>query len=178
MRGAGTGMSIADTTDRTEVHYALGDCGTNINIENFYRAECIAYLCNAMDRRHFCKIATLAIGALGIGSFDAKASRIGATLSATRTMPCTCRVTVIRKECYMDIQSLYLDDPDEGACHVYECGDEWIFRPGDSCPHGFCVQAWSAIVSILDRECSVGRDEVRIVSCPDGSRPVVFKVSL
>lgn len=171
-------MSIVGTIDRAEVLYASEDCGTNINIENFYRAECIVYLCNAMDRRHFCKIATLAIGALGISAFDAKASRIGATFSATRVMPCTCRVSVIRKECYMDIQSLYLDDPDEGACRVFECGDEWIFRSGDSCPNDFCVLAWNAIVSILDRECSAGRDKVRIVSCPDGSRPVVFKVSL
>ncbi len=83
-----------------------------------------------MDRRRFCKIATLAVGALGLSAVDAQASRLSGQATPSLKMPCACRVTVIRKECYMDIQSLYLDDPDEGACPACECGDTWTFSCG------------------------------------------------
>jgi uncharacterized repeat protein (TIGR04076 family) len=129
-----------------------------------------------MDRRRFCKIATLAVGALGLSAVDAQASRLSGHAMPSLKMPCACRVTVIRKECYMDIQSLYLDDPDEGACPACECGDAWTFSHGSICPEGFCRQAWGAIVSIMNLECSKGNDGVRVVACPDGARPVVFKV--
>lgn len=102
-----------------------------------------------MDRRRFCKIATLAVGALGFSVIEARASFRGEYDTSSLRMPCACRVTVIRRECYMDIQSLYLDDPDEGACGAYECGDTWTFMADDKCPEGFCTQAWGAIISIL-----------------------------
>lgn len=90
------------------------------------------------------------------------------------------RVTVIRKECYEDIQSLYLDDPEAGPCEVFGVGGCMEFAPDAVCPGSFCRMAWNTIVGCVNssRACEEMRENVRLVACPDGSRPVIFKVEL
>ena len=63
-----------------------------------------------MDRRKFCKIGALAMGALGLGVFDVQSSALSSWSELRPMRPF--RLTVIRRECYEDIQSLYLDDPE------------------------------------------------------------------
>jgi hypothetical protein len=33
-----------------------------------------------------------------------------------------CKITVIRKECYTDLQEQYLADPKSGPCSIFELG--------------------------------------------------------
>ncbi len=39
-----------------------------------------------------------------------------------------CKVTVIDKKCFTDLQEQYLADPKSGACPFYNIGDEFIFE--------------------------------------------------
>lgn len=43
-----------------------------------------------------------------------------------------CKVTVIDKKCFADLQAEYLDDPKSGPCPCYEVGDEFIFERYDT----------------------------------------------
>ncbi len=129
-----------------------------------------------MDRRHFCKVAAFAAGAIGLSLPKASAS---GTLSRT-VMTRGCRVTVIRRECYEDLQSLYLDDPETGRCDRFETDDSVVFRPGDGCPRGFCPAAFETLKNAVDGISSCtppdGMANIILTSCPDGSRPVIFKI--
>lgn len=82
------------------------------------------------------------------------------------------RCTVIRRECYADLQSLWLDDPETGPCHRFATGQTLTLSLG-SCPEGFCERAWSAIAAAVS---SSGCSSPAIVSCPDGTRPVIFRI--
>ena len=42
-----------------------------------------------------------------------------------------CRVTVIDKKCYKDLQAKYLADPESGECPFYKIGDTFIFERYD-----------------------------------------------
>ena len=39
-----------------------------------------------------------------------------------------CRITVLRKECYEDLQAEYLADPKSGPCPMFEVGQEFILE--------------------------------------------------
>lgn len=131
-----------------------------------------------MDRRHFCKIAALAAGAIGLTRLDVKA----AVPNATTAISASCRVTVARRECYDDLQSLYLDDPETGRCEKFSTGDSRVFRKGDQCPEGFCPMAFETICKCVagSAKCAkpVGEGLTILAACPDGSRPVIFRVEL
>lgn len=138
----------------------------------------IFYLCG-MNRREFCKIGALAMGALGIRVSDLQGAAV--TSSDLRIVPTMAfRLTVIRRECYEDIQGLYLDDPESGPCEMLEPGDTWMFERGCGCPNDFCIRAWEVIVGCVNRSngCVRTRENVLTVACPDGTRPVIFKVEL
>ncbi|MDE5727745.1 MAG: TIGR04076 family protein [Duncaniella sp.] len=124
-----------------------------------------------MNRRQFCKIAALTAGAFGLGGLRGSASVLG------RGLLCG-RVTVVRCECYPDLQSLYLDDPETGPCRRFRPGDCWDLSRG--LPPDFCPRAREVIEASAERlaSCPGGRPEDRavIVCCPDGTRPVVFRI--
>lgn len=124
-----------------------------------------------MDRRQFCKIAALTAGAFGLGTLRGSASALAGG-------PLRGRVTVVRRECYHDLQSLYLDDPETGPCRVFSPGESWDLAMG--LPEGFCPRAREVIESSAARlaSCPGGRPEdlAVIVCCPDGTRPVVFRI--
>lgn len=136
-----------------------------------------------MDRRHFCKIASLAAGALGLSSLPAIASqndgRQQQPSSRLKPMPHPgCRLTVIRRECHSDLQALFLDDPETGPCSLFESGDEFHFRSGDLCPSGFCPRLWSSLCATLEQNsCSKAlTHDAFLLSCPDGTRPVIVRI--
>ena len=63
-----------------------------------------------------------------------------------------CRITVLRKECYSDLQEEYLANPKSGVCPMFEVGQEFILeRNGerDDFWHmldgKFCAEAWDAM---------------------------------
>ncbi|MDE6556508.1 MAG: TIGR04076 family protein [Duncaniella sp.] len=130
-----------------------------------------------MDRRQFCKMAALSLGALGLSRFEALAERRESVLSSP--MPADCTAEVIRRECFIDLQSLHLDDPESGGCPVFMPGAKFEFRQGDKCPEGFCTALWNTLVSVVSasKSCPSGlplRKNTHVVSCPDGTRPLIL----
>lgn len=158
-------------------------CYTNFA---FFLTVVTQYWCNfaIMNRRKFCKI-------LGISTLSAMACPADAAASLARTsVSQRCRITVLRRECYTDLQSRYLDDPEAGPCHMFKCGDEFTVDLSNydefSSGRRFCPKAWQVLHTHVDAvlnpeggdACGISlHDRAVIVSCPDGTRPVIFKVT-
>ena len=87
----------------------------------------------------------LALGSVGFGAFKMNSAEM-MPVSDGHVMPCACSVSVISMECHEDLQSLYLDDPEEGMCKAFRIGERWHFGKGEQCPHGFCHKAWKVLV--------------------------------
>ena len=102
-----------------------------------------------------------------------------------------CKVTVIRKELYPDLQEQYLADPKSGACPFYEVGQEFLFerygKRDDFWTMGRgsqCSEAWDAISRYIYTALQGGSimrnwtndERVMIACCNDGTRPVIFKI--
>lgn len=126
-----------------------------------------------MDRRKFVKL---------LGGFALMgAVPAGASVLSNRLSPLAgCRITVLRRECFAELQDRYLDDPETGPCHSFATGQSFDIPPGCQCaPGGFCRKAWQAIESAMsdnDAACASMRRGAILVTCPDATRPVVFKV--
>lgn len=144
----------------------------------------MATFATAMNRRHFCKIASIAAGAIGLGTIPASALTIANTGirsgKSIRRMPHDCRVSVLRRECHLDLQAIYLDDPDTGPCDLFKSGDRFSFAAGAECPERFCPRLWELICSSSNHgDCSLPQaPSTTVVACPDGTRPVIVKIEL
>ena len=102
-----------------------------------------------------------------------------------------CKITVLRKECYADLQREYLADPASGPCPVFEVGQEFVLERNsqrDDFMHmldgKFCAEAWDAISRYVYAALQGGAimrgwtndEKVMIACCNDGTRPVIFKI--
>lgn len=102
-----------------------------------------------------------------------------------------CRVEVIDKKLFTDLQQQYLADPKSGACPFYEVGDVTIFeRYGGEdtfwtqANGAHCSEAWDCISRYIYTALQGGSimrgwtndEHVMIACCNDGTRPVVFKI--
>jgi uncharacterized repeat protein (TIGR04076 family) len=97
------------------------------------------------------------------------------------------KLTVLRKECYRDLQEQYLANPESGPCRMFEVGQEILFD-GEAFFRGlhgkFCSEAWDAVSRYIYAGLQGGAfmrgwtndDKVMITCCNDGTRPVVFKL--
>ncbi|MCM1109871.1 MAG: TIGR04076 family protein [Clostridium sp.] len=126
-----------------------------------------------MNRRKF-----IGLTAIGLTAAALPAAVSGAVY---RTGEARFRVTVLRRECFCDLQSRYLADPDTGPCNRFRVGDRFEFSIGDRRPERFCQSAWDAIVSRARTTGSAAAgcgDSAgsSIVCCGDGTRPVIFKL--
>lgn len=115
-----------------------------------------------------------------------------------------CRMTVIDKKLYPELQRQYCADPESGACPCYNVGDEYVFErygarddfwhmgagtlvkgaPGaagsEGTPH--CSEAWDAVSRYIYTALQGGSimrgwmndERVMICCCSDGTRPVIF----
>lgn len=97
------------------------------------------------------------------------------------------KITVIKKECYEDLQGKYLADPKSGPCSMFEVGQEFIIdgHGYQSMNEGkFCMEAWDAINRYVYAALQGGSimngwtndEKMMIACCNDGTRPVVFKI--
>ena len=98
-----------------------------------------------------------------------------------------CKITVIRRELYEDLQEKYLSDPKSGKCHFFEDGQEFMVEMDDyfHMLHGkFCAEAWDCISRYVYAALQGGSimsgwtddERVMIACCNDGTRPVIFKL--
>ena len=102
-----------------------------------------------------------------------------------------CKLTVIDKKVFPDLQEKYLADPNSGACTFYEVGAEYFFeRYGDEDTFwtqgkgSHCSEAWdcfSRYVYVALQGGSIMRnwtndEHMMIACCNDGTRPVIFKI--
>jgi len=102
-----------------------------------------------------------------------------------------CKVSVIRKELYKDLQEEYLANKESGECPFYNVGDEFIFdRYGDKDDFwtmgrgSQCSEAWDCISRYIYTALQGGaimrgwskNDKIMIACCNDGTRPVIFKI--
>ena len=100
---------------------------------------------------------------------------------------CKCKITVLKRELYPDLQEKYLADPKSGRCPYFHEGQEFIvgnddfFRMLDG---KFCSEAWDCISRYIYAALQGGSimrgwtndDKVMITCCNDGTRPVIFKL--
>jgi uncharacterized repeat protein (TIGR04076 family) len=98
-----------------------------------------------------------------------------------------CKITVLRRELYEDLQAEYLANPNYGKCELFQEGQEWIVDEQSywtMLDGQFCAYAWDAISKWVYTAIQGGsmlrgftKDEnVIIASCIDGTRPVIFKL--
>lgn len=98
-----------------------------------------------------------------------------------------CKVTVIEKKCFKDLQEQYLADPQSGPCSMFEVGQEFIFDGTNyETMNGgkFCMEAYDAINRYIYAAIQGGSimqgwtndEKMMIACCNDGTRPVIFKL--
>ena len=102
-----------------------------------------------------------------------------------------CKMTVIDKKVFADLQEKYLADPQSGACPFYEVGAEYLFeRYGDEDTFwtqgkgAHCSEAWDCFSRYVYTALQGGSimrnwtndEHIMIACCNDGTRPVIFKI--
>ena len=102
-----------------------------------------------------------------------------------------CKVTVLRRELFRDLQEKYLANPESGKCPFYKDGQEFLFeRYGDRDDFwtegngSHCAEAWDCISRYIYTALQGGSimrkwtndDKIMIACCNDGTRPVIFKI--
>ena len=98
-----------------------------------------------------------------------------------------CKITVLKRECYGDLQEKYLAVPKSGPCPFFHEGLE-IMVDGDNFFHmldgKFCSEAWDCISRYVYTALQGGSimrgwtndEKMMITCCNDGTRPVIFKL--
>lgn len=102
-----------------------------------------------------------------------------------------CKLTVIDKKVFPDLQEKFLADPNSGACPFYEVGTEYLFeRYGDEDTFwtqgkgAHCSEAWDCFSRYVYTALQGGSimrgwtndEHIMIACCNDGTRPVIFKL--
>lgn len=102
-----------------------------------------------------------------------------------------CKLTVIDKKIFPDLQEKYLTDPQSGACPFYEVGAEYLFeRYGDEDTFwtqgkgAHCAEAWDCFSRYVYTALQGGSimrgwtndEHLMIACCNDGTRPVIFRI--
>ena len=147
-----------------------------------------------MDRRRFFKQAGMTALALAIGSntLPVKGDELFYNYPDVRNnmnkrMKHKCKITILKRECYRDLQAEYLADPKSGPCPYFHEGQEIIvdsdnfFRMLNGT---FCAEAWDCISRYVYAALQGGsimqgwtnNEKVMITCCNDGTRPVIFKL--
>jgi uncharacterized repeat protein (TIGR04076 family) len=94
------------------------------------------------------------------------------------------KITILRKMFYEDIAEKYLTEGAKvGDCPILNEGDEFIYDGQAIMPKGFCQWAWIDIYGGIKTLSSGGtftpwnnKENMQILCCTDGIRPVIFKI--
>jgi len=96
------------------------------------------------------------------------------------------KITVVKKSCMKEFQEKYGHEELGKTCPYFNEGDEFIVDSGSiTVPNGFCKSAWIDIARNVYalmlggnfRDWKWVKDEnIGIVCCADGLRPVFFKI--
>lgn len=137
-----------------------------------------------INRRRFCLLGATAMASLGIPEVITASSTTPGALRGG------CVATVVRRCSFADLQSCWADDPDSGPCEAFADGQELHITPEIFAAYDrgeiICRHAWRAlrpyVVAMMGGKsmtavCSPLRAESNekfLVSCPEGSRPVLF----
>lgn len=140
-----------------------------------------------LSRRKFCKLSALA--SIGLLLFPHRASSAKNYITKNE-MRGKCRIDIVRCNCFSDLQGRYLDDPEAGPCTKFKVGQSIIITPDNiqSIERSdiVCANAWrilkpyviAALAAGETTECApASKTTQAVVSCPDGTRPVIFKVT-
>lgn len=100
-----------------------------------------------------------------------------------------CRITVLRRCEFPDLIKEYAREGIIPICDVFQDGQEfvldWDSYSIQGIPSGFCTIAWNSISQFVFSALATGmvidadwvkNPKEQIVCCPDGLRPVIFKV--
>ena len=102
-----------------------------------------------------------------------------------------CRITVLRKECYPDLQEEYLANPKSGVCPMFEVGQGFILERNSEWDDFWnmlagklCAEAWDTMSRYVYTALQSGSimkgwtndEKIMIACCNDGTRPVIFKL--
>lgn len=145
-----------------------------------------------MDRRKFLKRTGFSLLAVTIGSkfqpiYGKELSYINSETKNNNVMRHKCKITILKRECYKDLQEKYLKDPKSGPCPYFYEGQE-IMVDSDNFFHmldgKFCSEAWDCISRYVYAALQGGSimrgwtndEKMMITCCNDGTRPVVFKL--
>jgi uncharacterized repeat protein (TIGR04076 family) len=132
--------------------------------------------------------ATAVFGAGSLLNASNSLMTISQNESTTAAKRHKCKITVLRRELYEDLQAEYLANPNSGKCDLFHEGQEWIVDEWKywKMLNGelFCSYAWDAISKWVYAALQGGsllrgwtKDEkVMIACCNDGTRPVIFKI--
>ncbi|GHU86773.1 TIGR04076 family protein [Spirochaetia bacterium] len=94
------------------------------------------------------------------------------------------KITVLSKMFYADLAECYLTEGrDVGPCPILNEGEEYIYNGQAIMPDGFCQWAWIDIYRSISALSAGGtftpwnkQDNMQILCCIDGVRPVIFKI--
>ncbi|MCL2198030.1 MAG: TIGR04076 family protein [Defluviitaleaceae bacterium] len=94
------------------------------------------------------------------------------------------KITVLKKEFYPELADTYLTDGKSvGACPILEVGDSFLFEGSAVMPTGFCPWAWIDIyrsVTAISAGATYmpwnNKENMQIICCTDGVRPVTFLI--
>lgn len=154
-----------------------------------------------MTRKEFFKKSGMIACASAIGSVNTMANGVeaknlsyamstgesGATAAQQNRPRPKVKITVLRRECYKDLQEQYLSDPKSGPCTLFHDGQEFLVEGNDffKLMHGnFCAEAWDCISRYVYAALQGGSimrgwtndERMMIACCNDGTRPVIFKI--
>lgn len=149
-----------------------------------------------MDRRKFFK--TAGLSALAVAAEMTPLPLKGSELfyasetsnretNSNKKMKHKCKITILKRECYQDLQGKYLADPKSGPCPFFREGQEIIVDNDNffRMLHGsFCSEAWDCISRYVYAALQGGSimrgwtndEKMMITCCNDGTRPVIFKL--
>lgn len=93
------------------------------------------------------------------------------------------KITVLKTEYYPELAMKYLTEGDVGPCPVHQVGDVFYYDGGAEKPEGLCPWAWIDLYRAIDAAAGQCKNDwykpnMRIESCTDGIRPVIFELRL